>query len=305
MEAVATLLNPLQSSAASRSGRTLSPIHWWHLASLDAPTVAVTWAWAFAWAAHVSLPAWITAALGLIVWTIYIGDRLLDARAGLRTPPAHELRERHYFHWRHRRVLLPLAGLACAGAAALVISRLPTRSLRPDSIVAAATLLWLTSVHAQRRPAVTPASAARRERLAEMVVGAIFAAGCALPVSSQLGAAHSVAQFLRLPLAGIAVYAALAWLNLHAIAVWESQRVARVRWAAVGLAAAAVGLAVFSAPLSGWRSAALLIAAGCSALLIGALDCLRGRISELSLRAAADLMLLTPVVFLFGNYLRG
>jgi hypothetical protein len=289
---VATLLNPLQSSAASRSGHAFAPIHGWHLASLDAPTVAVVWAWAFAWAAHVSLPAWIAAALGLIVWTIYIGDRLLDARAGLRTPPGHELRERHYFHWRHRRVLLPVAGLACAAAAALVISRLPARSVRPDSIVAAATLLWLTSVHAQRRPARVPA--AGRERLAEVVVGAIFAAGCALPVCTQLGAAHSVAQFLRLPLAAIAVYAALAWLNLHAIAVWESQRAARVRGAAVLLAGVALVFAVFCEP----RSAALLIAAGGSALLIGVLDCLRGRISELSLRAAADLVLLTPAVFL-------
>jgi hypothetical protein len=295
---VATLLNPLKSSAASRagyqSGPVFAPIHLWHLASLDAPTVAVTWACAFAWAAHVSLPVWITAALGLIVWTIYIGDRLLDARAGLRIPPEHELRERHYFHWRHRRVLLPVAGLACAAAAALVISRLPARSVRPDSIVAAATLLWLTSVHAQRKPAPERVSAAGRKGLAEIVVGAIFAAGCVLPVCSQIGALHSMAQFLRLPLAGIAVYAALACLNLHAIAVWESEWVGRVRGTAVILALVALVIAAFCEP----RSAALLIAAGCSALLLAVLDCLRGRISELSLRAAADLVLLTPVVFL-------
>ena len=291
---MATLLNSPSTAAASRFNLPAALLHFWHLASLDAPSVAVTWAWAFAWAAHVSLPAWMTAALALIVWTIYIADRLLDARAGLQTPPAHELRERHYFHWRHRRVLIPFGALAGLTAAALVISRLPERSLRPDSIVAAATLLWLTSVHAQRRPAPTRALAAGRERMAEVVVGALFAAGCALPVCSQLGAAHSVGQFLRLPLAAIAVFAALAWLNLHAIAVWESQQAGRVRRAAVALAVSALGLAVFSSA----QSRELLIAAGCSALLLAALDCLRKRIAPLSLRAAADLVLLTPVVFL-------
>jgi hypothetical protein len=294
MEKVATLLNSPSRTTGLRLGVPAGLLHLWHLASLDAPTVAVVWAWAFAWAVHVSLPGWMTAALALIVWTIYIGDRLLDARAGLRTPPAHELRERHYFHWRHKKVLLPAAVLAAMAAAGLVISRLPARSIRPDSIVAAATLLWLTSVHAQRRPMFARASAVVRERMAEIIVGALFVVGCALPVCSQVGAAHSLAQFLKLPLAAILVYMALAALNLHAIAVWESPRAVRVRWPAVVLALVALLLAAFCAP----RSGALLAAAAGSALLLGLLDCLRGRISALNLRAAADLVLLTPVVFL-------
>ena len=291
---MATLLNSPSRETGLRLGGPGVLLHLWHLASLDAPTVAVVWAWAFAWAAHVSLPLWMEAALALIVWTIYIGDRLLDARAGLRTPPEHELRERHYFHWRHRRVLLPAAALAAVAAAAVVISRLPARSLRPDSIVAAATLLWLTGVHT-RRGMFSWAAVHLRERLAEVVVGGLFVVGCALPVCSQLGAAHSLSQFLKLPLAAIAVFAALAWLNLHAIAVWESQQVVRVRGVAVILAVVALFLAPFCAP----RSAALLVAAACSALLLALLDCLRGRISALSLRAAADLVLLAPVVLLF------
>jgi hypothetical protein len=294
MEKVATLLNSPSRTTGLRLGVPAGLLHLWHLASLDAPTVAVVWAWAFAWAVHVSLPGWMTAALALIVWTIYIGDRLLDARAGLRTPPAHELRERHYFHWRHKKVLLPAAVLAAMAAAGLVISRLPARSIRPDSIVAAATLLWLTSVHTQRRPMFARASAVVRERMAEIIVGALFVVGCALPVCSQVGAAHSLAQFLKLPLAAILVYMALAALNLHAIAVWESQRAVRVRWPAVVLALVALLLAAFCAP----RSGALLAAAAGSALLLGLLDCLRGRISSLSLRAAADLVLLMPVVLL-------
>jgi len=300
MRIVATLLNSPSRTAGLRLGVPGGPLHLWHLASLDAPTVAAVWAWAFAWAAHVSLPVWMTAALALIVWTIYIGDRLLDARAGLRTPPAHELRDRHYFHWRHRRVLLPAAVVAGVAAAGLVISRLPARSVRPDSIVAAATLLWLTGVHTRRRM-FSRATVHLREWVAEIVVGALFAIGCALPVCSQVGAAHSWQQFLRLPLAAIGIYAALAWLNLHAIAVWESQRAVRVRGAAVGLAVVALSLVVFCAP----RSAVLLVAAAGAALLLALLDCLRGRIAPLSLRMAADLVLLTPAVFIAEKYLRG
>ncbi len=83
------------------------PLRLWHLASLDAPTVAVVWSFAFAWSAGIKLPDWVSALLVLAVWPVYVIDRLLDARAGLRSQNLDRLRERHLFHWRHRRLLLP------------------------------------------------------------------------------------------------------------------------------------------------------------------------------------------------------
>jgi hypothetical protein len=46
------------------------------------------------------------------------------------------------------------------------------------------------------------------------------------------------------------------------------------------------------------RPAALTAAAAASALLLALLDRIRGRLTPLALRAAADLVLLTPLVLL-------
>src|SRR5271156_1049832 len=92
----------------------------WHLTSLDAPTVAVVWTLAFAWAARVHLPIWLPIVLALAAWSFYIGDRLLDAR-NARTP----LRERHHFHWRHRRIFLPLAVTSAILGMLLVLHSMP------------------------------------------------------------------------------------------------------------------------------------------------------------------------------------
>ena len=78
---------PVQFGALRRiqAGRfdAPAPLALWHLASLDAPTVAVTWSLAFAWAAQVRLPGWIPLLLALACWAVYVADRLLDARAAL------------------------------------------------------------------------------------------------------------------------------------------------------------------------------------------------------------------------------
>lgn len=91
---------------------------WWlwpNLLSLDAPVVAMVWLWIFAklWRfPYVDTAVyWV---LGGLVWVIYVVDRVLDAKeAG-----EDRLRERHRFHWRHRKIFLGLAGLvflACLG----------------------------------------------------------------------------------------------------------------------------------------------------------------------------------------------
>ncbi len=299
---MATLLNPSSAAAVPRTHRALAPLHLWHLASFDAPTVAVAWAWSLGWAAHLRLAPWTASSLALIVWFIYVADRLLDARAGLRaglesrlghTLP-HTLRDRHFFHWRHRRVLFPLASIAALAAAALVLSRLPVRALRPDSLIAAATLVWLGSVHLGSRRSAQ-ASIQIRERIAEIVVALIFVTGCALPVWPQ-----NPAAFARLALAPALLFAAVAWLNLHAINAWESETrrsapsISRVQPGAAVLAVLGFALAACAVPLAGPRTAALLACAAGSALLLALLDRRRNRLSPLTLRAAADLVLLTP-----------
>lgn len=263
----------------------------WHLTSLDAPTVAVTWAWAFAWAARVHLPAWWLLLLGLAVWAVYIGDRLMDARAGLRADNQQDLRERHYFHWRHRRVLGALAAACAVTGAWIVHTRLTAVAVRRDSLVGLATLAYFSGVHARVKLPRFSVVVSR-----EFLVGVLFSAGCALPVWS-VASGRSIA--VRLVVLPAAYFAALAWLNVRAITQWEA---APERRAGMWLGAVSCGLALAGVALAGLlafsepREAGLVVAGVLSALLVGALHRSRNRFDPLTLRALVDLVLLTPLV---------
>ena len=289
-------------SAPTRTARRVwdapAPLRLWHLASLDAPTVALVWSCAFAWAAGIRLRPWAPIALALIAWAVYIGDRLLDARAGMQSPPLHLLRDRHYFHWRFRRVLAPVGLFAAAAAAQLVITRLPAAARLPDCAVAAVTLVHFSGVHARGR--LLPAL--RRLLSKPFLIAALFTAGCMLPLAAQVVRKGAVPAAYALALPAL-FFAALAWLNIRAIAQWESSLPAlssrpllsSLRW----LAASGALLAVLFAG-SEPRAAALLAVGTASALLLALLHRLRRILTPVALRAAADLTLLTPaLLFLF------
>lgn len=300
------------------------PLRYWHLASLDAPTVAVVWAWAFAWVAHVRLAVWPLALLGLVVWAVYVSDRLLDARTGLHNPRRHDLRERHHFHWRHRHVLAPLAALAGVAAAWIVRWRVPLIALPQDSAVAVATLAYFSSVHTRLK---LPAPVGRLLAVfgsRECLVGVLFAAGCVLPAWSMDPVWNGLSSPFRLLALPVVYFSALAWLNVRAISHWES---AASRRGGFRLGRIACGLAIAGLALAVWvlqaqpRTAALMTAGAVSALLIGWLDrrqtlsnSASQRVSEsasqqagesalmsldpLTLRIAVDLVLLTPLLLL-------
>jgi hypothetical protein len=322
---VPTLLaNPPAQNRASRRGqsgkRILNaprPLALWHLASIDAPTVAVVWSLAFAWAANIRLPIWVPLLLALTTWPVYVGDRLLDVRSCLHRNRRNSLRERHYFHWRHRRVLLPLAVVAACAAAGIVFALMPPIGVRRDSILAAAALVYFSGVHGTQnvqRPAV---KLRRSFPSKELLVGLLFTAGCAMPAWQRIHASAapgtSVWQFW-IP---AAYFAALASLNCFSIARWESAdladgarsdrawmsfaRSARIKspnFLSASLLATAGGLLATLASTSHSRPAALLAAGAASALLLVLLDRTRHRITPLALRAAADLVLLTPALLL-------
>lgn len=285
----AILAPPLRQNSAVPQVAAPAALRFWHLASFDAPTVAAVWSLAFAWVVRARLPLWVLVLQILVVWTVYVGDRLLDARAGLRRWGS-ELRERHFFHWRHRRVLAPLAVISACAAACIVLHWMPVGARERDSVLAVASLAYFTRVHAgwegEQRSRPGGGFAFRRIFSKELLVGVLFTAGCALPV---LSPAHWAV--LTLP---IAFFAALAWLNCRAIERWESGQsgIARIaRWTAcAGMIAAAT--TAFAQP----RSAALLAAGAMSALLLAGLDRHRQRIAPVALRALADLVLLTPVL---------
>ncbi len=263
-------------------------LHLWHLASLDAPTVAVVWAFAFAWALNVHLAAWVPLLLACGTWTVYVGDRLLDARRAIRLQDLCALRERHYFHWRHRRSLIPIA---CAGAAialALIVDRMPAAVRDRNSVLAAAALAYFSGVHSTARAP----GWLRRLISKEFLVGLLFTAGSIAPAIAHI-------RFVGWPVgACFAIFVLLAWINCSAIESWESSRVPSAvltRTALLGIACFAICGAL--APAN-WRLSALACSAGISALLLSLLDRKRADISPLSLRALADLVLLTPLLAL-------
>ncbi len=96
--------------------------------------------------------------------------------------------------------------------------------------------------------------------------------------------------------APILVYMALAWLNCVAIETWESGERTSIFRVALGLAAVAVAALCFA--LHWPRVALLLASAALSAGLLAALDRMRGKLGATTLRATADLVLLTPLALL-------
>jgi len=267
----------------------------WHLASLDAPTVAVVWSLAIAWVSGTHLPHWVVASLAITVWVIYVADRLLDSRRAVSTGCVEGLRERHFFHWRLRRVLVPAAGAAAACVACMVFAEMPAWNFERVSVVAAAALVYLRRVHFSDGSREDTRGLRSRLVTKEMLVGILFAAGCALPAWNR---AASPMGTLGLP---VLAFGALAWLDCHAIDRWEDDPsacgVSGVAAAACGLGLAEVAMATVLVAHEP-RAAALGMAGAASAFLLGLLDRLRRRMTPLALRAVVDLALLTPLALL-------
>jgi len=259
----------------------------WHLTSLDAATVAVVWTLAFARAARVSLPLWVPVIFVFGTWTMYVGDRVLDARSA-KTP----LRARHLFHWKHRHIFIPAA--ICASLAvialiwfAVVHHQMPVAAPERNSILVAAALVYLGSVHTPRRGFMLKLRLPK-----ELLVGVLFTLACAAPTWERV-----VGHRAEL-VAPVGAFILLAWLNCHAIERWESPVSPRVSVSAFSTILAVSSLfaaAAFRSP----RVALLFVAAALSAGLLAWLDRNPHRFSPTTLRALADLVLLTPLVIIF------
>ena len=294
----------LTSAALSQASRLL---HLWHLTSLDAPTVAIVWCLAFAHAAAqpagIPLPAWLPMILGLSAWAFYITDRLLDAKSNANLHAASGralapqprplnpvLQPRHHFHWNHRHLFLPLAIFSTLAALALVVHYMPLVAQTRNSVLAVASLAYLASIHIPTRKLKLPK---------ELLVAIVFTAACTFPTLLKTPSPHlSIVP-------AILSFTALAWLNCQAIESWEARTspIAPITKAALALACVTLALACSSAFHHQPRLAALMASAALSALLIFVLNLYGKRLNPTTLRTAADLALLTPLVmFLLPNH---
>lgn len=270
---------------------------YWHLCSLDAPTVAVLWAWSLARALELRVSLISIAVLGIGTWLIYVADRLLDFHS-----PSHPaLRERHFFHARHRSALLQVAAIAGSLLLGLVCI-MPAAARRDDALLFTVAMLYFASVH-------LPALRVRRWFPREVAVGVLFALATAVP-------AWATGASTRVQLAGpVLLFAALCTLNCIAIETWERPAISTtsitVSAFALCLSAAAVALAIGNPGRESWIYTSTLA----SALLLFALHHLHCRFKRrksdpedrmhflLVLRVAADAALLTPVLFVLPWHL--
>jgi hypothetical protein len=230
-------------------------------------------------------------------WSVYVFDRLLDARKAFRSGDRRALRERHFFHWRHRRALLPAAAATALVAAGMVIAWMPAVARVRNSVLAVAALAYFSGVHWPRPRQQWAVRWTARLLSKEFLVGVLFTAGCALPaLSRSYGSNKAEACFWPL-LVATGFFAGLAWLNCYAIEAWEADHGSGAGVLAIFLCLAGLVVAFFMELVSP-RASALLCAGSVSALLLAMLDRVRRRLTPLALRAASDLVLLTPLVLL-------
>jgi hypothetical protein len=260
------------------------PLALWHLLSLDAPTVAALWTWFIARSCRIALPPAVPVAMALAVWILYAADRLLDARH-----PGSDLEARHLFHHHHRRAFLAAIALATIAMVWLQPSLNPA-ALRPYLVEGTLLAAWFVILHATRIAHLLPK---------EIAVGIFFAAACCIPSIAREPA-------LRLALLPPAIlFATLCSLNCLFIYAWEHSGPAgaqaahaTTRFALARLPAIAATFAIVSTVVAFLASTPIPAACALAAVLLLVLHRIRGRFSRTHLRAAADMVLLTPLLLL-------
>ncbi|MDQ2832220.1 MAG: hypothetical protein M3Y50_00435 [Acidobacteriota bacterium] len=275
--------------------RTACVLHLWHLLSLDAPTVAALWTYFVARTTHVPLPPASASSMFVAVWMLYAADRILDSRPlSSNSLDMRDLEARHLFHHRHRMVFLS-GILACSLLLATLLPHLAPEALRLYAILAALLSGWLLMIHGR------PSSAHRLPK--ELAVGIFFPAAIFVPTVAR----HPDLRLSLLPHA--LLFAAVCSLNCLCIYAWEhpqpyiwahwttrlSTRHLRTLACIIVLTGVAFTALSCTAGSPLW---ALSCAASISALSLLLLDRAQHRLSPVTLRASADLALLTPLLLL-------
>ncbi|HEX7158115.1 MAG TPA: hypothetical protein VF214_03830 [Edaphobacter sp.] len=265
------------------ASETKSPLILWHFLSLDAPTAAAVWTAFLAIANRVHLPWTAPLSMAIAVWMLYAADRLLDTE---------DLEPRHHFHHAHRGAFI--AGIVLASIVlAFLLPRIPAESIRLYLILGGLVFGYFVVIHATR-------SAHRLPK--ELAVGVCFAAAVFIPTVSRR-------PDLRLALIPPALlFAVLCSLNCLFIYLWEhaeapsnlpphwttSFALRHLTSIAVVNTAASLAVAIIDHRAPWPIPAAIAL----STALLLSLHLRRKSHSVLTLRASADLVLLTPLIFL-------
>lgn len=262
---------------------------WWlwpHVLSLEAPLVAVLWQMGLAKAHGLHLMPMVHVGLGLVVWIIYVLDRLWDT---FRQPKA-ELDVRHAFYRRHRVLSMALLmPLALAAAAWIALKEIPEGILWQAVSIAVFVALYFFIYVARIAPALMP-----RPHAAAL----LFALGCTASIRF-----FSMPETWADPMLECAVLTLLFLANLSALAAKEEEAVGKpAHWHAAHPTLLGGNVLVMVAVLyfiqKGTFDAVLLAPA--TAALVGLalmtiLHRFRGKLSVEQHRVLADLAMILPL----------
>jgi len=270
-----------------------------NLLSLDAPLVAVVWLFMFAktWRV-VYLPLSSYISLALVVWVIYVMDRLLDA--SMKEGGPSRLEARHEFHRKHRKMFYGFAGIAGLVALILVITELATKiygyALFGGLMVAG---FFSLSLFSSTGPNQIPYSK-------NILAGFAFAYGTSMLAYAYTG--FDGEGLLQSPV--MICFAVLCILNIAAIDLWEhASRTSDLETKAVDELALTLPLTllggcslVFALKDGDLVTRPFFYAILTGAALLQILNRNRAKLSIDGLRVLADVALLVPfVVFLVSS----
>lgn len=271
-----------------------APFRWWYLPSwlgLDAPCVVLTWTWAICRASGTALPIHLAAALFLVVWFIYLADRLIDV-AHCRDWTEATGRLRFGRDW--QGLFGACLGLCIAGILAILWAGLPADVLWRAAAVALGVGLHCAAF-------VIPVFPWGKLPGKEFGVGLFFALGA----YACLGATMRTVPLL----ACIALVVAFNCLVIAARDA-DSDRAndpgGASRWwptlsrDLLGIGVALTLAAMFAMTMTRETGFYLSVAASCATLTL--LHRYAGRFSPDAVRALADFALLTPIPVLGLNF---
>jgi hypothetical protein len=268
-----------------------------NLLSLDAPLVALVWLYVFAKTWRVLYHPWpIYLVLALVVWGIYVIDRLLDsALHGGKS----ELPLRHQFHRRLRVVLLPLAVLALLAALGMALVMLPREVFSYAMIVGVLVAgFFATALFTGGRSEIPYTK--------NLLAGLAFASGTAIGAHVYVPTV-GVLDLIRSP--EMLTFGVLCALNITAVDLWEhaerssDPEVKSADDLSLTLPIALLaGLALFFATSAGEfvRPFYIAIMVGAGALYV--VNRLRSRLPVPALRVLADVALLFPAAYFYLDH---
>jgi hypothetical protein len=270
-----------------------------NLLSLDAPLVAVAWLYLFAKTWRVDyLPTAAYTSLALVVWVIYVTDRLLDS--SLRGSSSVKLEARHDFHRKYHRAFRRLAIVAGIAAVVMIVGNLPVRIYENCTLGVVFVIgFFILSVFSTTGPGEIPYTK-------NILAGLAFAFGCAVIPFVYTG--FDWWEFILSH--ELICFAVLCVLNISAIDLWEHASrsadpdIKAFDELALTLPLTLLGAAslVFAVQAEELTTRPFFYATLTGAALLHILNRNRARFSMDALRVLADIALLVPfIVFIVAS----